>query len=50
MRHMNADYVFPMHMWQQFDLPAQYKRMCNNSLFTERLVDITHENQIFEID
>lgn len=49
MRNVDADLVFPMHTWQQFDVPEKYKKMCDNRLMLERIVDITHENQVFEL-
>lgn len=49
MQHINADYIFPMHMWQEFHLIDDYKKMCFNARYTERIMDITKENQVFEL-
>lgn len=49
MRHVNADYIFPMHMWQEYRLIEDYKKMCFNARYTERIMDITEENQVFEL-
>lgn len=49
MQHVNADYIFPMHMWQEYHLIADYKKMCSNARYTERIMDITKENQVFEL-
>lgn len=49
MQHISADYVFPMHMWQEYNLIGEYKKRCMNAQYTERIADITHENQIFDI-
>ncbi len=48
MENIHADYVFPMHMWQDYSLIQQYKDLKNNSDFTRRIMNITKENQIFE--
>lgn len=48
MQNVDADYIFPMHMWQQFHLIPDYKKRCFNAKYTERIVDITEENQVFE--
>ncbi len=47
MKKVMADHVFPMHTWQQFDLIQQYKARSDNKSFTDRIVDITEENQVF---
>lgn len=47
MQNINADYIFPMHMWQDYSLIGNYKKMCFNAKYTERIMDITHENQEF---
>lgn len=49
MQHVNADYIFPMHMWQEYHLISDYKKLCFNARYTERIMDITHENQVFEL-
>lgn len=48
MKTVLADHVFPMHTWQDFDIIRQYKSRSDNKSFTDRIVDITHENQVFE--
>lgn len=50
MRTVDADYVFPMHMWQDFSLIGNYKKMCENRLLYERIVDIDRENQEFDTE
>lgn len=49
MKQVSADYIFPMHMWQNYSLISDYKKMCDNAAFTERIIDITGENQTFMI-
>ncbi len=47
MKTVMADHVFPMHMWQQLGLIRLYKSRSDNKSFTDRIVDITEENQVF---
>ena len=46
--HVDADLVFPMHMWRDYSLIGAYKKKSKNLRFTERIVDITGENQEFD--
>lgn len=48
MKNIEADHVFPMHMWQDYSLITEYKKRTDNDYFLSRIVDITTENQIFE--
>lgn len=48
-QQVNADYIFPMHMWQQYELIPEYKKHCFHAGYTDRIQDVTGENQIFEI-
>lgn len=48
MQHVDADLVFPMHMWRDYSLIGAYKKKSKNLRFTERIVDITGENQEFD--
>lgn len=45
----DADLVFPMHMWQNYEGIAQYKRKITNSGMADRVMDISRENQVFLI-
>ena len=47
-QHVDADLVFPMHMWRDYSLIGAYKKKSKNLRFTERIVDITGENQEFD--
>ena len=47
MQHVMADYVFPMHTWQNFDIIKKYKSRSANPMFTDRIMDIEHEDQEF---
>lgn len=48
MKNIDADHVFPMHMWQDYSLIGQYKSRTDNDYFLSRIVDITKENEVFE--
>lgn len=47
--HTDADYVFPMHMWQDYSGIRAYRKRISNSAMADRIVEIAHENQVFEI-
>ncbi len=47
MQHIDADHVFPMHMWQDYSLIQAYKRRTDNDYFLSRIEDITKENEEF---
>ena len=49
LEHTDADYVFPMHMWQDYSALPDYRKRISNAAMAERIVEIKHENQIFEI-
>lgn len=49
LEHTDADYVFPMHMWQDYSGIAEFKKQISNAAMAERIVEIKCENQIFEI-
>ncbi len=48
MKHVMSDHVFPMHMWQDWDAIRRFKSRTANKAYTDRVVDITMENQLFE--
>ena len=48
--HRSAEYVFPMHMWQDYSHIPVYKKKIWNPGMAERVVEITHENQVFLIE
>ena len=49
MEHVDADYIFPMHMWQDYSGIADFKKKISNAAKADRVVEIKCENQIFEI-
>ena len=48
-KNTEAEYIFPMHMWQNYDGIKYYKGKISNSGMAERIVDISRENQVFLI-
>ena len=49
LKNTKAEHVFPMHMWQDYSGIREYKQKISNAAMAERVVDISHENQTFEI-
>lgn len=49
LRHTNAEYVFPMHMWQDYRGIIRYLKKISNHRMAERIVEIERENQVFDI-
>ena len=49
LEHTDAEYVFPMHMWQDYSGIATVIRRQKNPRYAERVIPITHENQEFDI-
>lgn len=49
LHHTNAEYVFPMHMWQDYRGIHRYLKKISNRSMAERIVEIERENQVFEI-
>ena len=47
LRNTDAEYVFPMHMWQDYSGIARYKKRLTNRAMAERVMEITEENQVF---
>ena len=49
LKETDADLIFPMHMWQNYEGIALYKRKITNSGMANRIMDISRENQVFLI-
>lgn len=49
MEHTDADYIFPMHMWRDYSGIRELKKRISNASMADRIVEISCENQIFEI-
>lgn len=45
-----AKYVFPMHMWQDYSGIREYKKRVSNLGMAQRVMEISHENQVFVFD
>lgn len=45
----DAECVFPMHMWQDYSGIDEYFKMQRDSKKTERIVQVSYENQEFDI-
>lgn len=48
-KNTQTDYIFPMHMWQDYSGIAEYKQQISDKALAEHIVDICHENQRFDI-
>lgn len=49
MENVDAKVVFPMHMWQDYSPIAAFKSKISNGAFARRLVDISGENEAYEL-
>lgn len=49
LRATDAEYVFPMHMWQDYSGIDAYVARLSNRAMAERVVRVSHENQEFLI-
>lgn len=47
LKNTDAEYVFPMHMWQDYSSIAEYKKKITNSGMAERVMETVRENQVF---
>ena len=47
LEHTNAEYVFPMHMWQDYSAIREYKKHITNLGMADRVIEIERENQVF---
>ena len=47
LRNTDAEYVFPMHMWQDYSGIETYRKRLTNHAMSERLISIERENQVF---
>lgn len=46
-KNTDAEYIFPMHMWQDYSGIAEYKKRISNSGMADRIIEIERENQVF---
>ncbi len=49
MENVDAKVIFPMHMWQDYSPIAAFKSKTANGAFARRLVDISGENETYEL-
>lgn len=49
MKHVNARFVFPMHMWQDYGVLEKYFARISNPVFAGRIARISGENEVFEL-
>lgn len=49
MENVDAQVIFPMHMWQDYSPIARFKSKISNSAFAGRVVEITGENEAYEL-
>ena len=47
LQNVDADHVFPMHMWQDYSLIRAYKGRTDNDYFLSRIEEVEKENQEF---
>ena len=47
LKNTDAEFVFPMHMWQDYSGIRDYKKRITNLGMANRLIEIERENQVF---
>ncbi len=47
LKHTSAEFVFPMHMWQDYSGITEYKKQITNLGMADRIMEISRENQVF---
>ena len=47
LKNTDAEYVFPMHMWQNYSAISEFKKRLTNRAMAERVMEISRENQVF---
>ncbi|MCM1282281.1 MAG: MBL fold metallo-hydrolase [Muribaculaceae bacterium] len=47
LKNTDAEYVFPMHMWQDYSGIAAYRKRLTNSGMAQRVMEVSRENQVF---
>lgn len=46
-KNTDAEFVFPMHMWQDYSGIKEYKKRISNLGMADRIIEIQRENQVF---
>ena len=49
-RNTDAEFIFPMHMWKDYSGIAKYIKRLTNKALSDRIIDISRENQVFPIE
>lgn len=49
MKVADADVIFPMHFWEQFDVAARLKALSCSEAYRDRIVEINEKGQMFHI-
>ena len=47
LKNTDAEFVFPMHMWQDYSPIKEYKKSISNLGMADRVMEIARENQVF---
>ena len=47
LKNTDAEFVFPMHMWQDYSGIRDYKKRITNLGMANRLIETLRENQVF---
>lgn len=47
LKNTDAEFVFPMHMWQDYSAIKEYKKRITNLGMADRVIEISRENQVF---
>lgn len=47
LQNTSAEFVFPMHMWQDYSGINEYKKRLSNKEMADRVIEIERENQTF---
>ena len=47
LKNTDAEFVFPMHMWQDYSGIIEYKKRLSNKDKADRVIEIERENQTF---
>jgi hypothetical protein len=46
-KNTDAEFIFPMHMWQDYSGIREYKKRLSNQGMAERIIEVERENQVF---
>lgn len=46
-KNTDAEFIFPMHMWQDYSGIKEYKKRVSNLGMADRIIEINRENQVF---